>query len=148
MLCYGQQIQCLMLIALFPVCDLGFFWRGGLHWRAWCGVCCRDTKFAKEMEVCFISELCFGQPAGCAKQDLPKILGETEKKRKNRAEKRLLMMCWDVCWQSSSAWGRNEGSWGLKFVVIFSSDFENALMLKKKRQKHFLLCVFFFLMSF
>lgn len=35
-----------------------------------------------------ISELCFSQPAGCAKQDLPEILGETGRKRKNRAEKK------------------------------------------------------------
>lgn len=67
-----------------------------MHWRGWCGVCCRDTEFAKEMVMCFIFELCFRQPTGSAKQDLPKMLGETGKSGKTGQEERLLMVCWDM----------------------------------------------------
>lgn len=46
--------------------------------------------------MCFIFELCFCQPTGSAKQDLPKMLGETGKSGKTGQEERLLTVCWDM----------------------------------------------------
>lgn len=46
--------------------------------------------------MCFIFELCFRQPTGSAKQDLPKMLGETGKSGKTGQEERLLTVCWDM----------------------------------------------------
>lgn len=92
--------------------------------------------------MCFIFELCFRQPTGSAKQDLPKMLGETGKSGKTgrKASYGVLGYVGKAALRGGEM--KAFGGCDLKFVVTPGTDSGNALRFKKKKKICFV-CFFF-----